>query len=111
MVRIDLSPLEISENEVIKKLRYYFKKGYRWKAYFDSNEPDFQIWTPKYSIDSQQVIDYFHNLEKLEIGNKEQEEKRECLDLIRLLLTAYYQSEKGNLADKCFLDSNIMECF
>jgi len=115
MVEIDLSSLEISEEEIKKKLRSYFKRGYRWKAYFEDSytldDPDFRIYTPKYIIDSQDVIDYFHNLKELKIGDNKLLEMNECLGLIRLLSTAQYKYLFNQSGDRLsyFLDSNIFK--
>lgn len=98
MVEIDLSPLKISWRKLKEELKKYYDSGYRWDAYFENFDdllPDFQIFTPDYYFESQDVINYFLKLKRLEFEKKkEQLEMRKCLELIRLLLTAQHKYEK-----------------
>jgi hypothetical protein len=105
--------LKIPKKELEDRIKGYLKRGYEWRPYFDDEDlyPNFQIYKQGYSINSQEDISYFSNLKKLEIGNKEQIQMKECLDLIALLLTArylyIYESGEDDLLN--FLDSSKLK--
>jgi len=103
----------MEEEELEEKLKTYFEKGYKWRAYFDNYAPDdfkFQIWTPKYFVESTDVIKYFSSIKRLEIGKKEHIEMKECLDLIKLLLTAGHKYILDDPDSKSpLLDSDIFK--
>jgi hypothetical protein len=108
MVEIDLM-LDLPKEELERRVKEYYERGYRWSAYYEGFDPDFRILTPKkYFVNSQSVIEYFRKLKKLEVGNAEQAELKECLELIGLLRSA---SRVADTDDELFnlLHSDLLE--
>jgi hypothetical protein len=102
--------LKIPKKELEDRIKGYLERGYEWKLNLNNDPyPNFQIYKQGYLIGSQEVISYFSNLKKLEIGNKEQIEMKEYLDLVALLSTAYYLYENGENELLNFLDSSKLK--
>jgi len=102
MVEIDLSPLDIPEEGLRKKLREFYNMGFSW-INFGASGDYYQFFGPNFSAYEKDIIHFFTSLKFLEVGNKEQLEVLKCLELLRTLKTVQHK-KMGSI----YLDSGYL---